>query len=562
MAIQMKRGELAYLDKSRLSAGEMVVATDEDYIGVAKAPSNVVQLATMKDVKRKGNIYAVVDGCLTFYSLQKKKYVIFNDGEFDNVPDGLDIEENIQDTNNGINSLSAYFNTNKTLWVHAASVMETWGIGDGLLSSNYSKYDNQNAKNAIYIPIEQLTTAETLKITARGNLRFSMGYILNNQFIRSNEKKICSETFVEEELDVSNYPKMEYVVLSSPTLYAEDEEIQTDLPQPVPFAMERVYTTNNQQGKPGFEYAKATGDDDVYFLIVPRKPDNAPFRIFAFSKSAFTVTRYTRIYNGGQEQTATLTGAKISGTDTDTIYAIDNEIGSYYSYRYEDFEWYDCNYSGGWTSTWTYQLGKILLYGNTNVLDGHGLQATHETNSWITGFPQPVPLVGGGSCYIGYSVDYYTYDGHHITRDNVGFIDAVGEGDIYGIIIFDIADPEDKYVEVYAISDKPFTARWWIDAGSNESISEWGEPEDSYSITYHGITYYVSHDWAWLWDYEIVTSVPDYIDYSDIPNSYLSPGDLTGEGIWAMAYIALDGEVSGGALQEIKKIEVISDEEN
>lgn len=50
MAIQMRRGNLANLDKSKLVAGEIVVATDENYVGVAKAPSNVIELATKDDL--------------------------------------------------------------------------------------------------------------------------------------------------------------------------------------------------------------------------------------------------------------------------------------------------------------------------------------------------------------------------------------------------------------------------------------------------------------------------------------------------------------------------------
>lgn len=52
MAIQMRRGLLANLDKSRLVAGEIVVATDSgtDYVGVAKAPNNVIDLATRNDL--------------------------------------------------------------------------------------------------------------------------------------------------------------------------------------------------------------------------------------------------------------------------------------------------------------------------------------------------------------------------------------------------------------------------------------------------------------------------------------------------------------------------------
>lgn len=46
MAIQMRRGLAADLDKSKLVAGEIVVTLDSDYIGVAKAPNNVAQLVT------------------------------------------------------------------------------------------------------------------------------------------------------------------------------------------------------------------------------------------------------------------------------------------------------------------------------------------------------------------------------------------------------------------------------------------------------------------------------------------------------------------------------------
>lgn len=56
MAIQMRRGLYANLDRSKLVAGEVVVALDKDnnnrdFIGLAKGPSNVVQLATQDDVR-------------------------------------------------------------------------------------------------------------------------------------------------------------------------------------------------------------------------------------------------------------------------------------------------------------------------------------------------------------------------------------------------------------------------------------------------------------------------------------------------------------------------------
>ena len=62
MAIQMRRGLIADLDTSKLVAGEIVVGLDAntDFIGVAKAPSNVVQLATKDDLQDTGHL--VVDG--------------------------------------------------------------------------------------------------------------------------------------------------------------------------------------------------------------------------------------------------------------------------------------------------------------------------------------------------------------------------------------------------------------------------------------------------------------------------------------------------------------------
>lgn len=70
MAIQMRRGAYADLDKSKLVAGEIVVSTSgTQYVGIAKAPSDVIKLATQDDLD---NVIAlagavrVEDGCITF----------------------------------------------------------------------------------------------------------------------------------------------------------------------------------------------------------------------------------------------------------------------------------------------------------------------------------------------------------------------------------------------------------------------------------------------------------------------------------------------------------------
>lgn len=69
MAIQMRRGAFANLDKSKLVAGEIVVATDSgrDYVGVAKAPNDVLQMATQEDLDNIiTETMTVTNGCLVF----------------------------------------------------------------------------------------------------------------------------------------------------------------------------------------------------------------------------------------------------------------------------------------------------------------------------------------------------------------------------------------------------------------------------------------------------------------------------------------------------------------
>lgn len=68
MAIQMRRGAYSNLDKSKLVAGEVVIATSgQQFVGIAKAPNDVIQLATHDDLD---NIVeatsSVIDGCFTF----------------------------------------------------------------------------------------------------------------------------------------------------------------------------------------------------------------------------------------------------------------------------------------------------------------------------------------------------------------------------------------------------------------------------------------------------------------------------------------------------------------
>ena len=67
MAIQMRRGAYSDLDKSKLVAGEIVLAQDTNYVGIAKEPDIVLELAKKEDLD---NVVAgtmqVIDGCFTY----------------------------------------------------------------------------------------------------------------------------------------------------------------------------------------------------------------------------------------------------------------------------------------------------------------------------------------------------------------------------------------------------------------------------------------------------------------------------------------------------------------
>ena len=50
MAIKMRRGLIADLDRSKLVAGEIVMSTDTGFVGIAKAPNDVMELAKKDDI--------------------------------------------------------------------------------------------------------------------------------------------------------------------------------------------------------------------------------------------------------------------------------------------------------------------------------------------------------------------------------------------------------------------------------------------------------------------------------------------------------------------------------
>lgn len=64
MAIRMKRGKLSELDTSLVKSGEILVATDTEYVAYAKGQSDVVQLASKKEVLNaiKNGVLVDVEG--------------------------------------------------------------------------------------------------------------------------------------------------------------------------------------------------------------------------------------------------------------------------------------------------------------------------------------------------------------------------------------------------------------------------------------------------------------------------------------------------------------------
>ena len=78
MAIKVRRGAIADLDTSQLKAGEWVLGTDTiNNVGIAKAPSDVVWLATKDDVDTAKSKLdpSVSSGVLTFRKPSWKQLV-------------------------------------------------------------------------------------------------------------------------------------------------------------------------------------------------------------------------------------------------------------------------------------------------------------------------------------------------------------------------------------------------------------------------------------------------------------------------------------------------------
>ena len=301
-------------------------------------------------------------------------YVIFDEGEFHYVPQGFDFENNFADTSTSIAALSTYYLTEKLLWVHAARAipMPQWTVNqDKYIDSNYDDYNEQIILNAIYIPIERIYNPSKLRIIGKGNMFFTACRVNVNVMTRDNGYKlICSEDLTVKELDISDSPYIDYIEIYAPETYlAEDYEVLTDIAQPIPYAKNHIYTNDaTRVPDPGFEIIKDSGISDVYFVALYREPNGGQTKFFMYSKNPFTATVTDRRWNGGlTPTTTTYTGNLIYNSDGKTIYEVDFEIANF-GYHVINAEEYHTNYTGGWSTTRTWQMGLILLYGHSNVL--------------------------------------------------------------------------------------------------------------------------------------------------------------------------------------------------
>ena len=134
MAIQMKRGNLADLDKSRLTAGEIVVATDQDYVGVAKAPSRVMQLATFKDLRKKGNVYAIENGCFTLYVPPKKgKWIQYTEPPMSGYQANAVVYHDKVHLLGGANNPTAHYSWDGTTWTEESTIPFNFVLGSAVV---------------------------------------------------------------------------------------------------------------------------------------------------------------------------------------------------------------------------------------------------------------------------------------------------------------------------------------------------------------------------------------------------------------------------------------------
>lgn len=306
-------------------------------------------------------------------------YVIFDNGEWHYVPTGFNLTQNYVETNGKIVDLEPYYLTNKVLWVHETIVHDQWIVdNDNYLSSNYSDYTEQIIKNEIYIPVNTILNPKRLRIVAKGNLKFNGYDITGNRLMNTmyQDTMICNNDLQVKEMVIEANGWIDYVKVTAPaSYYAKYEEVQTNLPQPVPFAKNHIFSNDaSRVPYPAIDIEKTSGNSNVNIVAVYREPNGGQTRFFLFSKEPFEALFTNRIWNGGTTPSyTTLTGDNlIYNLDGHTIYTVGSTGGielANYGYRVVNADEYHCNYTGGWDNTLSQQLGLIVLYGLDNWLE-------------------------------------------------------------------------------------------------------------------------------------------------------------------------------------------------
>ena len=143
MAIQMRRGNVADLDTSKLVAGEIVVGLDEDFVAVAKAPSDIVQLATQDDVSDA--VSGIIDNSTTSstktWSSSKISSELSSVGGIDNAYKGVKVGNTTMNAS-GEDTVEFIAGSNVTLTPNSqnksVTISASGGGGGGGSAINYS----------------------------------------------------------------------------------------------------------------------------------------------------------------------------------------------------------------------------------------------------------------------------------------------------------------------------------------------------------------------------------------------------------------------------------------
>ena len=296
-------------------------------------------------------------------------YVIFDNGEWDYVPQGFDLVQNYAETNGKVSDLTTDYLSDKLLWVHDTNINRQWIVNnDDLLDSQMNDYENQICKNEIYIPIERIEQASKLRIIAKGNLTFNAMMVGNNRVMGSlvKDKAICGSDLTVKELDISLNSWIDYIKLSAPDEYEATNEDVTNpyVYQPIPFLIQNHLYTNDSRAYnlPGMEVNQISGGE-MYCFRKYREPDDSNQCLYMMSTAPFSVEVTYRFYN--QPTYETWVAEQIQANPP--VYAIIKE-GYWWGYKFQNVAIWKTNYWGGWNRYYDIDVGNIVLYGDLNIL--------------------------------------------------------------------------------------------------------------------------------------------------------------------------------------------------